>query len=219
MPFNEEKCKLLHIGPATLGAQYTMGDTLLNCAEVEKDLGVHIDAELKFKKTSSGNRQERVQRRATRLVTRLRHQPYEDGLKNLQLPSLYYRRKRGDMIFTYQLFHNGVDPDPTDYFSLASGRSTRGHLFKVCKPTATCRVRRLAFAIRVINDWNSLPVRWSAHPRSTVNAFKANLDAHWAHLWYHMPDTGCIRSEPLSLMRAGVFIKLRYATSLMHKFC
>ena len=50
MPFNEEKCKVLHIGPATLGAQYTMGDTLLNCVEVEKDLGVHIDSELKLKK-------------------------------------------------------------------------------------------------------------------------------------------------------------------------
>ena len=25
MPFNEEKCKVLHIGLATLGAQYTMG--------------------------------------------------------------------------------------------------------------------------------------------------------------------------------------------------
>ena len=100
---------------------------------------------------------ERVQRRATRLVTRLRHLPYEIRLKSLQLPSLYYRRKRGDMIFTYQLFHNGVDADPADFFSLASGRSTRGHPFKICKPTATCRVRRSAFAIRVINDWNSLP--------------------------------------------------------------
>ena len=100
---------------------------------------------------------ERVQRRETRLVTRLRHLPYETRLKNLQLPSLYYRRKRGDMIFTYQLFHNGVDADPAGFFSLASGRSTRGHPFKICKPTAACRVRISAFAIRVINDWNSLP--------------------------------------------------------------
>ena len=53
MPFNEEKCKVLYIGPATLGTQYTMGDTLLNCAEVEKDLGVHIDSELKFKKQAA----------------------------------------------------------------------------------------------------------------------------------------------------------------------
>ena len=92
------------------------------------------------------------------------------------------------MIFTYQLFHNGVDADPTDYFSLASGRSTRGHPFRVCKPMATCRVRRSAFAIRVINDWNSIPSAVVCSP--SVNAFKANLDAHWAHLWYYVPDTG-----------------------------
>ena len=72
---------------------------------------------------------ERVQRRATRLMTRLHYQPYETRLKSPQLPSLYYRRKRGDMIFRYQLFHNRVDADPTDFFSLASGRSTRGHPF------------------------------------------------------------------------------------------
>lgn len=239
MPFNDEKCKVLHIGPATLSAQYTIGDTLLSCTEVEKDLGVLIDSELKFKQHAAaavakatqllavirrsfalldertlpilykslvrphlefGNlvwgpfnrtdqkKLERVQRRATRLVTRLRHLPYEIRLKSLQLPSLYYRRKRGDMIFTYQLFHNGVDADPADFFSLASGRSTRGHPFKICKPTATCRVRRSAFAIRVINDWNSLPSAVVCSP--SVNTFKANLDAHWAHLWYYMPDTG-----------------------------
>ena len=135
---------------------------------------------------------ERVQRRATRLVTRLRHQPYEDRLKKLQLPSLYYRCKRGDMIFTYQLFHNGVDADPTDYFSLASGRSTRGHPFKVCKPTATCRVRRSAFAIgiRVINDWNSLPSAVVCSPQSTPSRPISMPTGHWAHLWYYVPDTG-----------------------------
>ena len=30
-----------------------MGDTLLSCAEVEKDLGVHIDSELKFKQQAA----------------------------------------------------------------------------------------------------------------------------------------------------------------------
>ena len=67
---------------------------------------------------------ERVQRRATRLVTGLQHLPYQDRLRSLGLPSLYYRRKRGDMIFTYQLFHNGVDADPKDFFCLASNCTT-----------------------------------------------------------------------------------------------
>ena len=87
----------------------------------------------------------------------------------------------------YQLFHNGIDATPSDLFSLATERTTRGHPFKVLKPAATCRVRRSAFAVRVINDWNALPAEVVCAP--TANSFKAYLDAHWAHLWYNIPDT------------------------------
>ena len=55
---------------------------------------------------------ERVQRRATRLVEHIRHKPYEERLRHLDLPSLYYRRRRADMIHVYQLFHGGVDNRP-----------------------------------------------------------------------------------------------------------
>ncbi|XP_043199278.1 uncharacterized protein LOC122368991 [Amphibalanus amphitrite] len=67
---------------------------------------------------------ERVQRRATRMVANLRHLPYQERLRALKLPSLYYRRKRGDMIFTYQMFHGGVDVEVTDLFCPATGAVT-----------------------------------------------------------------------------------------------
>ena len=35
------------------------------------------------------------------------------------------------MIFTYQLFHNGVDVDPEDFFCLASDCTTMGYPSKV----------------------------------------------------------------------------------------
>ena len=102
---------------------------------------------------------ERVQRRATRLVSSIRHLPYEERLRRLRLPSLYYRRKRGDMIFMYQLFNCGVDVNPEDFFSFVKGGTTRGHPFKVQKPRAECRVRRSAFSVRVVNCWNALPAQ------------------------------------------------------------
>ena len=38
---------------------------------------------------------ERVQRRATKLVHSVRHLSYQDRLKAMKLPSMYYRRHRG----------------------------------------------------------------------------------------------------------------------------
>ena len=41
--------------------------------------------------------------RATRLVTALRNKPYRERLKALDLPTLKFRRLRGDMIVTYKV--------------------------------------------------------------------------------------------------------------------
>jgi len=40
----------------------------------------------------------RVQRCATKVAIGLHNMPYKEGLKILDLPSLVYRRYRGDMI-------------------------------------------------------------------------------------------------------------------------
>ena len=239
LPFNENKCKILHMGRTNQCYQYTMRGSPLSDTPVEKDLGVHVDTELKFRKHASmaaakaiqvlsiihrsfallndftlpmlyktlvrphleyGNLVwgpfnradqkllERVQRRATRMVTSIRHLPYEERLRRLGLPSLYYRRMRGDMIFMYQLFNGGVDITPEDFFTLAKDGCTRGHPYKVLKPRATCRVRRSVFSIRAVNDWNSLPAKVVCS--GSANSFKASLDAHWVHKWYTTPDNG-----------------------------
>ena len=49
---------------------------------------------------------ENVQRRATKLIPELRDRDYEDRLRILKLPSLYYRRARGDMIEAYKFTHS-----------------------------------------------------------------------------------------------------------------
>ena len=51
---------------------------------------------------------ENVQRRATRLIPELKDLPYEDRLRHLNLPSMKFRRQRGDLIQTYKIL-NGID--------------------------------------------------------------------------------------------------------------
>ena len=54
---------------------------------------------------------ERVQRRATKTVPGIRTMSYSDRLRTLRLPSLVFRRARGDMnmIETYKFPHNVYD--------------------------------------------------------------------------------------------------------------
>ena len=57
---------------------------------------------------------ERVQRRATKLVTAIRDKPYEERLKVLGLTTMEERRRRGDLIQVYKMM--------TDKTCLKSGR-------------------------------------------------------------------------------------------------
>ena len=76
---------------------------------------------------------ESVQRRATKLIHGFNVKSYEDRIKQLKLPSLGYRRKRGDT------------------------SQTRGHPQKVFKKHAVKLARINSFSQRCVNDWNSLP--------------------------------------------------------------
>jgi len=47
-----------------------------------------------------------VQRRATRLVLSIRNSTYSERLAMLDLPSINYRQKRGDLILLYKIFNS-----------------------------------------------------------------------------------------------------------------
>ena len=130
-------------------------------------------------------RLERVQRRATELVKSLRSKPYEDRLRALKLPSLYYRRRRGDMITVYQLLRGGMSIDSDKLLQLSTNHTTKGHDWKLCKPRARTAARKQSFSNRVVNDWNALPA--DIVSAATVSQFKARLDTHWSHNMYTLP--------------------------------
>ena len=51
---------------------------------------------------------EKVQKRATKLIISLKHLPYSERLKQLQLPTLKYRHLCGDMIEVFKMEHYDV---------------------------------------------------------------------------------------------------------------
>ena len=59
---------------------------------------------------------ESVQKRATKLIDTLKDKPYADRLIALDLPSMTYRRKRGDMILMYKLINGLVRLDFNIFF-------------------------------------------------------------------------------------------------------
>ena len=52
---------------------------------------------------------EKVQKRATKILPSLRHLSYTQRLQKLQLPTLVYRRARGDMIEVFKIIHGYYD--------------------------------------------------------------------------------------------------------------
>ena len=82
-----------------------------------------------------------VQRRATKMAPALKDLPYEERLKSMKLPSLFYRRARGDIIEIYKHV-SGPYTIETPYIRLEeSPNETRGHNRRIANPRSNRRVR------------------------------------------------------------------------------
>ena len=117
---------------------------------------------------------EQVQRRATRLISDVRHLPYECRLRSLGLTTLNLRRVRGDMIQVFKFLSGNDVLSSCNFLKLASCNRTRGHSFKLSKDFSRLDIRKFSFAHRVVNEWNGLPA-WVVNSES-VNGFKKNID-------------------------------------------
>ena len=118
---------------------------------------------------------EKVQKMATKLIPELNHMNYIDRLKKCQLPTLRYRRIRGDMIETYKIVSGKYDSMAAPMIPGSHSYITRGHDLRLHKSRAKYDLRKyFFFSNKVVNVWNSLP----GHVVNvdTVNCFKTRLD-------------------------------------------
>ncbi|BHF83910.1 hypothetical protein SprV_0902705800 [Sparganum proliferum] len=118
---------------------------------------------------------DKVQRRATKLVSGQGSLPYETRLSNLGLFPLSYRQLRGDLIQTFRILR-GHDCClvPADFFELATTTNLRGHPLKLRVTGAKLDIRKYFFSNRVIEAWNALPT--DVVMSTSVEAFKRKLD-------------------------------------------
>ena len=114
---------------------------------------------------------EAVQRRATPMVPVLRHLDYESRLKVLNLPTLTYRRLRGDVINVYKYLH-GIFTLSHDMFNHDLYEGTQGHSVKLFKG----EVRGYCSSQRVVNLWSSLPD--TIITALSINMLKNQLDKY-----------------------------------------
>ena len=116
---------------------------------------------------------ERIQHRATKLVSSIRHLSYEKRLIALNLTTLSERRKRGDLIQMYKIMHNLDKLDKCNHFQIINNQ-LRGNCFKYHKEITKHQHRENFYFNRTANLWNSLPNSITQSP--TVNSFKAAID-------------------------------------------
>ena len=134
------------------------------------------------KRKTGVDKLERVQRRATKLIPGLSKKSYIERLKVLNLPTLKYRRYRGDMIELFKILKGIYDTSSIPQFDLVQlseeNIRTRGNNYKLIQHHCHYDLRKLSFTNRVIPIWNSLPNHVVS--ADTINTFKNRLDKFWS---------------------------------------
>ena len=122
---------------------------------------------------------ENVQRRATKLIPSLKDLEYEERLMKLKLPTLKYRRARGDMIETYKLTSGIYDKTLPNLLVYNTDYVTRGHSKKLTIQRCNKNIRSNFFTQRIAPLWNNLPDSVVNAP--TIQTFESRLDKHWTN--------------------------------------
>ena len=106
------------------------------------------------------------------------------GDVKLDLPTLVYRRARGDVIEVYKHIHiHDQDTIPQNFRLHNRGSRRHGHQLVWNMPKAGTRgIQANSFYYRTIKNWDELP--WNELPRNvvnatTINSFKKQHDDAW----------------------------------------
>ena len=99
---------------------------------------------------------------------------YESRLRQMELPSLVYRRYRGDMIEVFKYLRGIYSVCFAELLPRAPVSVLRGHDYKLTRRHCRTHARLSFFSFRVVSSWNSLPSDVVSAP--SLNTFKGRLD-------------------------------------------
>ena len=125
---------------------------------------------------------EQVQRRATKLLSKIDHLSYLERLKILKIPSLKYRRLRGDLIHLFKFVHNIDNMDCNYFFRFSHVTNTRGDKYKIYIERCNTAIRGNSFVFRMVNVWNGLSFK--TKDSDSIDIFKNSIDKELNHLMY-----------------------------------
>ena len=128
---------------------------------------------------------ESVQRHFTKKISGMKDKSYEERLIYLKLPSLQYRRLRGDLIEVYKILHNIYDPVTTKKLltKVPSTSVTRkSNSLNLTKQRTNKNAYKNFFTNRINNVWNNLPN--DIVNAKSLNIFKNRIDFHFRDIKY-----------------------------------
>jgi ribonuclease P/MRP protein subunit RPP40 len=127
---------------------------------------------------------ERVQKRATRMISECKELSYKERLRKVGLTTLETRRIRADLLEVYKIVNRLEGIDEKDFFlrkNVATRRtySSRINSCAFLKKRFKLDMGKYSFCNRVINGWNKLPE--IIVQATSINAFNGKLDRYLKH--------------------------------------
>ncbi len=131
--------------------------------------------------TANANFFERIQRLYTRLVTSIRHLPYEERLPQLGLRSLPGRRLRVDLITAFRIFTGLVGVEPDLFYSPSHWSRPEWS-----NPTRNSKEGAIAGErVNFFGECCGFKLPASVVTASPVNVFKHMLEKVWTEVFPH----------------------------------
>ena len=121
---------------------------------------------------------EKIQRRATKMIPKIRNHSYHQRIQDLDLISLVQRRLRGQLIEVFKYMNRFTTASARGLFDCDLNARTRNSGAKLIVKHFNASVAQHFYPIKITTILNALP--GEVVSSRTVNSFKNSLDKHWA---------------------------------------